>query len=67
MTNNLPSILAAAAISFHFQPFTAVSLKYSMSQLDAPQAAVLRKFKQWQSVEILVSGIVAIIRNLMRG
>ena len=32
------------------------SLIYSMSRLEARQAAVLRKFKQWQWVETLVVG-----------
>ena len=49
-----PSVLAAKVILFPFKLFTAVFLIYSMSQLEAHQAAVLKKFKQWQCVETFV-------------
>ena len=36
------------------------SLIYSMIQLEAHQAAVFRKFKQWQWVEILVTALYCV-------
>ena len=50
-----------AAIPFKFQLFTAVSLIYSMIQLEAHQAAVLRKFKQWQWVHIHLLEIIGFV------
>ena len=57
-------VLAAPAILLPYQLLTAVSLIYSISGLEAHQAAVLKKFKQIQWVETFMNYHHALVPHI---